>query len=758
MRKVTSGWRVPGLTELAELGSGSQGRVALARTHDDGTLVAVKYLTMASATAATTRETLRLEAQMLQRIANPHIARLLRYVEDERGCAIVMEAVNGVSLRRILDERRSLSPEAALTVLKGALLGLAAAHAAAVVHRDFKPANVLVEEGGGSKLIDFGIAVLTGQGGQAGTPAYMSPEQWAGEPASPATDLYSATCVFFECVTGRRPYPGDDVETLRAAHTQAPAPVAEVPEPLRPLVGRGLAKSPAERLWDAAGFVTELETVAVRAYGPDWEERGRTALAAAAAALAALFPAAALAAAGKGFLAKLAAGKTGIGAGAGATSAVVIAALLLWPPGKPIRPAWSLVGMVPASRIASVDGGFALYMANQGGGFEMVGLDGRTGKIRWRQPANLSYHRAVNDLDFAADDKTVVVMRPVGGPRTRLVEVAAVDAKTGARRWVYGSSGIRVIQEPYRCQRDRLCLTRRNLETGTEDARVLDFATGRELASSKPVDGRELGTGLYASPDLTDVMRIAPSGAQVWRRSVKEIFGTPRLDLHAGWAVDGDDAHYVVEASGTEAYSKDGNRYFWNRAITVGLDAATGRLRWRDPGANLHCGGVSFRFDHPVRCRAKATETYHGAAPSTFVVDDVTAEGFDPATGKTRWSWRAGPVRGLVADDGSVLQVDDTSFTVRNRTGSHLLDLDKGVRPRSEAPTTGWCGSRGFIRPAQPPADGEERGYGVFRETPCEVGGRPVRLPATTPDFAGARSGNVFAWADGSGVHAVFVS
>jgi outer membrane protein assembly factor BamB len=729
--------------------------VVLARSEDSGATVAVKYLVVGPLTPSSARQTFRSEAEMLQRVDNPYIPRRLRYVEEDGGAAIVMEAVNGVSLRRILDDHGSLGPEAALVVLKGALLGLAAAHTVGVVHRDFKPANVVVEESGNSKLIDFGIAVLTGQGDRSGTPAYMAPEQWAGEPASPATDLYSATCVFFECVTGRRPYEGGDTETLRTQHTRAPVPVADVPEPLRPLVAHGLAKSPAERLWDATTFVTELETVATEAYGPAWEQRGRVALAASAAALSSLFPAAVLA--GKGLLAKVTAAKTGIGTGATAMTAVVIAALLLWPAEKPIRPAWDVVGMVPASTITAVDGGFALYVGSQGGNFEMISLDGGTGKVRWRKPANPSYIRAVSGLNYAADDKTIIFQRPVGGRWTRLVEVVAADAKTGAERWVYGAGGIRVITEPHWCQQSKLCLTRRNLETGTEDARVLDAATGKELADSAPVDGRELGSELYASPDLTDLMRITPDGKQVWRRSVKELFGTDRLDLHGGWNVSTDGHRYLVDVSGDEAYSKDGEIYYFHRAITVGLDFATGRLLWRDPGANLRCGSVAGWFEHPVRCRARATETFHGSAPSTYDVDNVTVEGFDPATGKSRWAWQAGPVVGLVGNHNSVMRVSDTTYVVRNTAGLHFFDLDKGVRPIGGPPPIGWCVSRGFIRPAQPPADGEDRGYGTWWRSPCDVAGKKVRLPRTTPDFAGVRSGNVFAWVDQGGVHAVFV-
>src|SRR5690606_40025460 len=78
-----------------------------------------------------------------------------------------------------------------------------------------------------SKLIDFGVSVLTGQGGHAGTPAYMAPEQWTGEPATPATDLYAATCVFIECITGEKPFRGTTLEILKAEHTSAPPPVED---------------------------------------------------------------------------------------------------------------------------------------------------------------------------------------------------------------------------------------------------------------------------------------------------------------------------------------------------------------------------------------------------------------------------------------------------------------------------------------------------------------------------------------------------
>jgi hypothetical protein len=285
------GWEVPGYTRLANLGSGAQGTVVLARHQTGGPTVAIKYLTPGLLCETAARDTFRREAELLRRVADPHVARLFYYVESDQGAAIVLEAVPGRSLRSVLDERgEPLPPEAALSTLKGSLLGLAAAHAVGVVHRDYKPANVLVQDDGRSKLIDFGIAVLTGQGGEAGTPAYMAPEQWEGQPATPATDLYAASCVFVECVTGDKPFPATTLEGLRDQHTNAPVPLEQVPEPLRPLVRRGLAKSPSDRTWNAHEFVSELEALAVREYGPDWERRGVIALGALAATVGAAVP------------------------------------------------------------------------------------------------------------------------------------------------------------------------------------------------------------------------------------------------------------------------------------------------------------------------------------------------------------------------------------------------------------------------------------------------------------------------------------
>lgn len=284
-------WSVPGYSVVRQLGVGGGGRVVLAVHEASGSHVAIKYLSEDLRGQPGFLEHFREEAALLVEVADPHVAQLYEYVESSSGAAIVMELVSGASLRALLRQEGSTGPEAALVVLKGSLLGLSAAHEIGVVHRDYKPENILVQGDGASKLVDFGIAVRAGDAiTPAGTPPYMAPEQWAGHPASPASDVYAATAVFFECLTGHRPYQATEHVVLMHMHQTAPIPADEAPEPVRGLIERGMAKDPALRPGSAALFVAELEEVAAAAYGADWEETGRRKLAALAALLAGLFP------------------------------------------------------------------------------------------------------------------------------------------------------------------------------------------------------------------------------------------------------------------------------------------------------------------------------------------------------------------------------------------------------------------------------------------------------------------------------------
>lgn len=283
---------VSGYTHLHELGAGAGGVVFAARHDATGVPVAIKYLADELRTDPEFVRAYRLEARIMTELDDQHIARLYEYVEDSTTTAIVMELIDGPALSAVLANGGGLTPEAALLVMYGSLSALATAHERGVIHRDYKPGNVLVSRTGDSVLADFGIAVRSGADGlTSGSPSYMAPEQWAGGPAGPPADIYAATATFVECLTGRPPFTGADLETLARQHRNAPVPVDAVPEPVRGLVAAGLAKSPARRPASANAFLLQLTDAAITGYGEEWAERGRAHLAARAAALLALLPA-----------------------------------------------------------------------------------------------------------------------------------------------------------------------------------------------------------------------------------------------------------------------------------------------------------------------------------------------------------------------------------------------------------------------------------------------------------------------------------
>ena len=247
-----------------------------------GRRVAIKYLSPALVGDDAFMVGFRAEAEQLTRVDVPSAARVYDFAEQPgTGAAVVMELISGVTLAALIERRGPLHPEAALTVLKGMLLALAAVHRLGFGHGDCKPGNVLVDETGQVKLTDFGIARPGAEGfPAAGTPRYLAPEVWRGEPATSGTDVYAATVVFFECLAGHPPFDGD-LSRLREQHASGSVPLDGIDEPLRQLIAGGMAPARADRPHSAIAFVSELEALAPATWGADWEERGRGQLAAA---------------------------------------------------------------------------------------------------------------------------------------------------------------------------------------------------------------------------------------------------------------------------------------------------------------------------------------------------------------------------------------------------------------------------------------------------------------------------------------------
>lgn len=510
-----SEWALPGYAEIELLGSGGFGKVVLAKHQASGTLVAIKYLHAKFLTRPDVVAAFRQEAAMLRQVVSPYVARLFEFVEAPGGAALVMEAVPGVSLRAVLAADGQLMPESALAVLKGSLLGLGAAHAAGVVHRDYKPANVLVSGSGGSKLVDFGLAVLDGQGGlAAGSPSYMPPEQWAGAPATPATDVYAATCVFFQCVTGHRPYEAETSAELKTLHEYAPIPLERVPEPVRGIVARGMAKDVRQRPGSADAFVAELEAIARNGYGDDWEQRGWQRLAAQAAALVALTPLALLVTTGTAG-APLAAASGTAAAGVGSTaSAGGVGSAAAGGVGATASAGAGATATVSAGATATVSGAAAAKVAAAVLTVVAVGVGGFFVARGWgdsppaepvaapgcadERPAALAPGVDGADCRWQATadqavgvDGQVVLSVPLSRPdstHARFV-VRSVDAATGKQRWQTPPVDA-LIDDPATAGADDAARSLRIVHWQGKRYAAFSYTTDRGWASTlMPLDG-----------------------------------------------------------------------------------------------------------------------------------------------------------------------------------------------------------------------------------------------------------------------------
>ncbi|TQN42678.1 serine/threonine-protein kinase [Blastococcus colisei] len=235
--------------------------------------VAVKILRSEYAGDPTFAARFRAEATHAAALHHPNIAAVHDYGETasaatgERIAYLVMELVEGDPLSTRFSEEGALAPADALSVLRQAAAALAEAHRAGVVHRDVKPANILIDRDGQVKLTDFGIAwsaasvPITRTGQVIGTPQYMSPEQAAGEPPRPASDVYALGLVGYESLTGRAAFDGDNPVTIALKQVQQePEPLpAAIPEQIRSLIDGALVKDPDVRFPDADAFLDAID-------------------------------------------------------------------------------------------------------------------------------------------------------------------------------------------------------------------------------------------------------------------------------------------------------------------------------------------------------------------------------------------------------------------------------------------------------------------------------------------------------------------
>jgi serine/threonine-protein kinase len=252
------------------IGRGGMGDIYRATDEALGRAVAVKVLGEHYAQDESVRERFSREALAAARLSGrPHVITIFDVGEWEGRPYIVMEYLGGGSLDDAIRERGAVDPGQAVEWLEQAGVALDAAHAEGVVHRDVKPANLLLDRDGNVHVADFGVASaagldsLTKTGTVVGTAGYLSPEQAQGEPATPASDLYGLAVLAFELLTGERPFSGDTAAAEASAHIHAPIPSVsgvrrELPRELDAVFERALAKDPRMRYPSAAEFVADL--------------------------------------------------------------------------------------------------------------------------------------------------------------------------------------------------------------------------------------------------------------------------------------------------------------------------------------------------------------------------------------------------------------------------------------------------------------------------------------------------------------------
>ena len=261
------GLRVGDRYQLTErIAGGGMGEVWVARDEVLGRQVAVKILRREFADDIGFIQRFRAEARHAASLSHPGIASVFDYGEENSSAYLVMELVRGEPLSQRLAREGALPAAVTVPLVQEIAHGLQAAHAAGVVHRDVKPANLLMTSDGHVKVTDFGIAraggqaALTRTGEVMGTAQYLSPEQALGRPATAASDVYSLAVVAYEALSGVRPFEADTAIAVAMAHVnRMPEPLPAIVEPaVAAVVMQALAKDPALRPASADQFADQL--------------------------------------------------------------------------------------------------------------------------------------------------------------------------------------------------------------------------------------------------------------------------------------------------------------------------------------------------------------------------------------------------------------------------------------------------------------------------------------------------------------------
>lgn len=260
---------------IDERASGSMGTVYIGRDLETNRLYAVKVLSRQAAAESELVERFQREFQLLTRLSGPHVVSPVDFGEDKGALFIVMDYVDGHTLKHAILTTGVFAPSRAIDLTQQAAAGVATANDQDIVHRDIKPQNLLLSVDGVVKLTDFGLARshesrdITVTGFFVGTPFYVAPEQVENSrKADVRADLYSLACVFFELLAARVPYDGEHAWDVVMQHLNGPIPSIcalrrDLPPDYDAFFQRALAKQPADRYQTPRAFVDAMEALPV---------------------------------------------------------------------------------------------------------------------------------------------------------------------------------------------------------------------------------------------------------------------------------------------------------------------------------------------------------------------------------------------------------------------------------------------------------------------------------------------------------------